>query len=214
MKRFILTIILSAFCLIGKSQTPDYFGNMPTWSAESYIGPMIDVDMIGWSDKILYYIADSVTTELHTYYTIKTRVYSTTLGPTDGPEDLDILIPNSFSINVRQEGRKIYFLEDGIDSLFISYELNIGDELTGHFGAINPDEIINNIDSVLVGETYRRTFFTDTIGDLFPDTRLIEGIGHRGGSGGYHFSETDYGEYTVLDLAHYLNCYSENFTPL
>ena len=194
------------------AQIPDYFGNNPSWSTFSYYGPMIDPEMIGWTEKIVYHLNGTYDSDTHTYNIINERIYKTPLVGTEGPEDCDVPVASSYEIRVRQEGRDIYFLKGGVDSLFISYDLEPGDTVHGHFGALNPGLAVQEIDSFLLDGTYRRVFFTDTLDPYNP--RFTEGIGHFGGSSGYYFgAAANYGEYWELDYSFHFRCYAENHVP-
>lgn len=195
-----------------QAQTPNYFENGQAWTTYNYLGPDLTGDGTGHSWNNRLYVSHDTLVGDYTYQIIKKFTRFTTSGMA-GPDDFSV--STSTDIIVRQEERKIYFLTEGIDSLFTSYDLEVGDELNGYFGALNPDKIIHTIDSVLVGETYRRIFFTDTDADPFPESQLIEGIGHINGfDSGYFFSNTSYGEYWELSLFNGIRCYGEEHVKL
>lgn len=214
MKLAILTLAAIGLSTFNFAQTPNYFDNNPGWSGQRYVGPDLDdTGGLGWTDDFLFYMDLSVEIGAYTYYSIKERIYRWP-ATADGPEDY-APVPSDYELLVRQEGRAVYAFLGGVDSLFISYDLEIGDELGGHFGALNPGKIVHTIDSVLVGDTYRRRFYTDSDEDPFPNSHIMEGIGHFGGEyPGYYFGSTQYGEYWTLSFFNTLECYGENHISL
>lgn len=208
---YILPLLLLHLNTLSQA-SPVYFENSPTWYGEEYVGPMVADDMIGWIDEFTYKCDElQIELEEHDYHIISKSIYR---NPNIGGPESKHEVENDFIFYVRQEGRKIYSYTDGQDSLFISYELNVGDYFGGQFGAIHPEMTVQKIDSILVGDAYRKQFFTDTLNDNFPDAHVLEGIGYfgytNGEYNGFFLSEiASYGSFWDLDFAYYLNCYGE-----
>lgn len=207
---FIFTITLM-YTYAANAQIPDYFENQQAWTSEKYVGPDLSGDDLHHYYDSRFYVNNDTIIGEHTYKNIERYMRHTTSAMA-GPDDVEITVATE--IFARQEGRSIYFFHEGVDSLFISYDLSLGDTVGGYFGAINPNKTVHTIDSVLVGDHYRRLFYTDTDEDPFPDSRLLEGIGHLGGEGGYFFASTLYGEYWELSISNTLNCYGEEHIQL
>ncbi len=83
---------------------------------------------------------------------------------------------------VRQDGRKIYIHDVGQnEALLYDFDLAVGDTLPEtSFYYAQDDIVISSIDSILVGESYRKIF--DLYVPSFPESlQLIEGIGFSQG---------------------------------
>lgn len=203
----IFPALLVSFSSFG--QTPDYFGNDPKWS-EEFLQSAIPGETDGFTQRSIYYIDGTETFGEYDYHIVKRRSQITFFG---SGEMTDITYVTR--MHVRQEGRNIYFLEPESeqDSLFISYEMEIGDDFTGYYGVINSTETVAYVDSIMVGDTYRRRFYT---GAPATSSFLIEGIGHLlqvGPATGGYFGNTDFGE-EGIGFDNHLECYSENTTTL
>lgn len=212
MKQQVLFFSLLICSIFSFGQVPDYFSNNPVWNEGAWISPEFVPDPagLGWIEDISYYTAEELVLGSYTYYLIRMKRKKTPAIPS-GPDDFEVFFTDQ--LYVRQEGRSVYFLTEGVDSLFISYELEVGDPITGHFGHINPGLTVQSIDSVLVGGVYRKIFFTETEEATFPETNLIEGIGHSSGvsdNGGYFANAHGYGDYWDLGASYTLGCYGEN----
>lgn len=100
--------------------------------------------------------------------------------------------------------KKIYLNYGGNDTLAYDFNLNVGDTLSPTFlTAGYPDFIVESIDSVLVGNEYRRKYWI--ISEYFQNYMyIIEGIGTNYGA--FELYEPNWGEY-----AHDLWCiYQDN----
>lgn len=204
-------LLISTFLLtlnFALSQAPDYFNNQPSWfielqhSGEGGIGSYMETSVILAFEN-----------EIYDGYFLMKRKYEKVEY-----DDGTITAGTESLINVRQEGRAIYYYneETELDELFISYELEIGDTVKGKFGDENFPLIVYDIDSVLVGDSYRRLFYTDETPEGGANRRLIEGIGFQYSDEvqiGNYFGDINYaGEGIGFDLT--LNCYGEYTVPL
>jgi len=81
---------------------------------------------------------------------------------------------------LREDSKKFYRWNNERDFLFMDFDLKIGDEVFGRFDY----EKIVSIDSIAVGQEYRKIFYTEGGGKIF------EGIGseHRNFRGRVFFS--------------------------
>lgn len=167
----ILTLELSA-------QEPDYFAENPEWRQRltTYNPPCEQ------TQEFIYYVnGDSIIND--TVYKKLHKVGEQTYSWFDDPP-----IPNwcsgSWTFNdfytlIRQEEHKIFFRDTWHGDTFIyDFQLNVGDTLPQSAVNWEQDIIITSIDSLLVGNHYRKVFnFFITDGPY----SIIEGIGHPGG---------------------------------
>ena len=94
--------------------------------------------------------------------------------------------------------KKVYSIYDSIngESLLYDFDLSLGDTLT--FGS-NPDNVITEIDSILIGNSYRNRYAVTLNGGTY--VYLIEGIGSTHGL----FGELD----VPFEFGTYLSCFVE-----
>lgn len=101
---------------------------------------------------------------------------------------------------IRTENGKTYGYEQYISPmLLMDFTLNVGDTLNTQ---ISDHYIINSIDSVLVGNEYRKKF---NMSNNWNSTWMIEGVGHKGGL----FESMD-----PFESGSTLICYGENYVPI
>jgi len=212
MKKLILIFLLFSLNKV-EAQIPDYFGNNPAWSCGFWCSggegcPSWPEYPMGYGDAILYYFDGEQTFGTNTYHKLYKKIYR--YDSVLGPDPVETW--NLFVMYVRQEGRAIYFYNSGQDSLFISYDLSVGDFFGGHYGTIGTTAQIEMIDSVLVGTTYRYIFYPDTM----TNSVIIEGIGYlvdNGLNDGGYFGDP-YTPYIGLGFSYSLTCYGENNVSL
>jgi hypothetical protein len=86
---------------------------------------------------------------------------------------------------VRQEGKKMYLWEGHMsneDALLYDFDLEVGDTLQETYVYRHYDDfVVTSIDSILVGESYRKVFNLIAPYMVSPEKVLIEGIGFGGG---------------------------------
>jgi len=176
--RILPTLALLVLTLGLYAQIPDYFAENPEWRQvlKTYNPPCEQ------TQEFIYYVnGDSIIND--TVYKKLYKVGEQTHFWYDDPP-----IPNwcsgSWTFNdfytlIRQEEHKI-FLRDTWhgDSFVYDFQLNVGDTLPQSIVNWEQDIIITSIDSLLVGNHYRKVFnFFNTEGPY----SIIEGIGHPGG---------------------------------
>lgn len=126
------------------------------------------------------------------------------------------LVPGGLGAGyLRQDkvAKKVYWRDQWMntDTLWYDFSLNVGDTLNSFLNdPWNPKTVLS-IDSVLVGESYRKRFNIDT--SIFRNEytySYIEGIGGTDGFSGYH-------ENNAWEFGSSLTCFSENgnivYTP-
>lgn len=173
-----LALLVLAFGL--SAQVQDYFAENPEWR-QSYIYG--DEPCIQNTEFIYYVNGDSVIND--TLYKKLFRVGEQKLVWNDPPPIPD-WCNNSWTFNdlyilIRQEEHKVYYRDTWTSKDFFIYDFNlsIGDTLTRSI-VVNEDNIIvTSIDSLLVGNNYRKVFNFESI--YWGNYSLIEGIGHSAG---------------------------------
>ena len=100
---------------------------------------------------------------------------------------------------IMTENGKTYGYTTGSPHLLMDFTLSVGDTLNSY---ISDMFVINSIDSVIVGDTYRKRF---NMSNYWTNTWMIEGIGHQGGL----FESMD-----TWGINSVLYCYGENSTPI
>jgi hypothetical protein len=207
MKLFIQIFLIALLSLSVNAQTPDYFGNDPSWLVRLKYDSFDTGDYIEFRS---YSVKEDQT--YAGYYQISSwyeRDFFHEDFYTEG---------SSTHLNVRQEGRAIYYYDEisHSDKLYISYDLEIGDTVKGKFGWAYEDLIVYSIDSVLVGDSYRKIFHTDDTPETGANNILIEGIGFQYAPeievGNYFAGEDYFGNELQYEYA--LNCYGEFNIPL
>lgn len=215
MTKLIQTLGLLLLTYNAFAQIPDYFGNNPSWGVTEFIGAgYIDEYPSGFDDRVRYYVSGTYDIGDYTYFRVKQKTYRKDLSA-EGPYTYDYYPPcESYEMFVRQEGRSIYYYEDGVDSLLISYDLEVGDELNGAYYYHHYDLYhVVSIDSVLVGDEYRKRFnFSVADAGYFP--YLIEGIGYRNADvehiDGHFFGYPSGFDVFGIGFELRLTCYGEN----
>ncbi|NOQ70823.1 MAG: T9SS type A sorting domain-containing protein [Crocinitomix sp.] len=208
MKKFIVIITCFLFTQNLAAQTPDYFGNNPTWS-DQYDDIIGEVPIY---NKHTYLLDGTETIGAYTYHIMRYRNY--TSNDYWGPF---VYQAEYASLKVRQEGRSVYYYDTvaEFDSLLISYELEVGDDLIGQPGYFFPSSVITDIDSILVDDTYRRVLYFDG-GE--PNARYIEGIAYLWGELDHNYGSC-FAQMHIIDYepsfgTYGFNCYGENGSSL
>lgn len=207
MKRLLLLTFLVSNLSFG--QTPDYFGNEPSWQCRYWNSNQWIPPYIPYWEHFVYYVNGDTSAAGYTYQKIHRRGYR---DVDFNSVQKDVLFDEPTGWYVRQVGRTIrYFdLQAGVDSLLISYEKNVGDTFD-HFegqGCWTSTDTIQKIDSVLVNNAYRKVFYLDsTTGPV-----ITEGIGHQS------FIDFDEGHVfydwcSGVGFSYAITCYGENEIP-
>ncbi|PLX03060.1 MAG: hypothetical protein C0595_08420 [Marinilabiliales bacterium] len=201
MKTKILILILSFLACNLLAQMPNYFENNPEWRQSSSCAdglPCVE------KQDFVYYINGDSTVDGITYK----KVYKHGLLSHqwfDSPPVPDYCETTStfniFDCLLRQEEYKIYIRKWGDpETLLYDFDLNVGDTLPITYIQWNEDIVVLSIDSISVGDSYRKIF---NLSDQ-SSPQLIEGIGHDGG-----FLEPFP---PILECGHFLLCYALNGT--
>ena len=103
---------------------------------------------------------------------------------------------NEFSALLRQDSNRVYKYYHNSEELLYDFDLDVGDTV---LNSNNENEIVSSIDSLRVGNTYRKKFNLSGH-NMF----LIEGIGHTNG-----FIEP---MGPIFDCSYTLICYAANDT--
>lgn len=95
--------------------------------------------------------------------------------------------------------RRVYFIpeSDTIETLLYDFSLNIGDTVPQTY--INwayPDLIVSDIDSILIGNNYRKRFYY--LQEYYPPIEVVEGIGAHTGL---------LEPMEIFEYQHYLRCF-------
>lgn len=199
MKTF-TTLFFFSLAISLSAQVPNYFENNPEWRQRSdcRTGDCID------SENYVYYLdGDSVVEDL-TYKKVYRHGLLTHLWYSDPP------IPdwctgsstfNQFHALIRQEEARVYIrIWNEPEALLYDFNLKVGDTLPITWNQWNEDIVVVSIDSLQVGNSYRKVF--NLTQQSSP--QLIEGIGHEGG-----FLEPFP---PILECGHNLFCYALNDT--
>jgi hypothetical protein len=135
------------------------------------------------------------------YKLYRSGVFYQEIGEPPGPCDEQYTFQNDYLGGLRTESGRVYFYNGYEEVLLYDFTLGVGDTLYSH---ISPGLIISEIDSVLVGEEYRKryNFFN---GEWYCNW-MVEGIGHERGLIEPMFMPLEY--YSEFF------CYAENHIPI
>lgn len=174
----IKTLVFLCLTLSLSAQTPDYFDNSPEWrqSSACAVGlPCIE------NQEYVYYIngdstvGDMIYKKVFKHGTLVNQWYD---GPPVPPSCDNSWTFNQFYALVRQEESRIYIRQWGDqEALLYDFDFEVGDTLPVTWNQWHEDIVVTSIDSLLVGDAYRRVF--NLTQQSSP--QLIEGIGHEGG---------------------------------
>ena len=170
----LFTLILISVSLISFSQEIDYFADNPEWKQTSVCSvPYPCVQTM----QYVYYVNGDTTINDTLYKKIFIRgVYDENwLAP---PPSLECGASGSFNnyyLLLLQDGLQMYIRTLETESLILLYDfdLNVGDALPMSFNNYTSDILIDSIDSILVGDVYRKRFHFQGLWATF----IIEGIG-------------------------------------
>ncbi|MDP2721415.1 MAG: T9SS type A sorting domain-containing protein [Bacteroidales bacterium] len=172
------TLIFSLLALSAWAQIPAYFANNPEWRQISDCAD--GLPCVEQQNYVYYLNGDSTSGGL-----IYKKLYKrgvVTHQWFDSPPIPDYCNEswtfNEFNLLIRQEERKIYIRQwDETEALLYDFDLAVGDTLPITWNQWHEDIIVTSIDSVQVGDSYRKVFNLSEQSS----PQLIEGIGHEGG---------------------------------
>lgn len=199
--KIIKTLILLSLTINLSAQTPDYFDNNPKWRQSSDCAD--GLPCVEEQDYVYYLNGDSIVGDLTYKKVFKhgTLVKEWYDGPPVPPSCNTSWTFNHFYALVRQEENRIYIRQWGDpEVLLYDFELEVGDTLPITWNQWHEDIIVTSIDSLLVGNSFRKVF--NLTQQSSP--QLIEGIGHEGG-----FLEPFP---PILECGHSLLCFALNDT--
>ena len=193
----IFILFLFSFSIHAFSQELDYFANNPEWRQTSTCAvpyPCVQ------TDQYVYYVNGDSTINDVVYKKIYRRGIYNQIWMSNPPalecgasgED------DSFYLLMLQEGKQMYIRAFGSDTsvLLYDFDLNVGDALPMTFNNYTSDILIESIDSILVGDVYRKRFHFQGLGASY----IIEGIGSNLGL----FEPMD----IIFDCGHNLDCFA------
>lgn len=196
--KLIISIVFIISTSLASAQTPDYFSDNPKWRQSSSCAvpyPCIE------NQEFVYYIdGDSIVDDL-VYRKLYKRgeLYQYPLDDPPNPCNESYEFDQFHSL-LRQEDKKIYIYGDNEDTLLYDFDLIVGDTLAMTFNQWYENIVVTSIDSILVGNHYRKIFNLDNV----ENPLLIEGIGHEHG-----FIEPFL---PIFECGNFLNCFSANDT--
>lgn len=199
MKTF-AAIILLLITISLSAQVPNYFENNPQWRQNSSCrtGDCVDTE-----DYVYYLNGDSIieNTTYHKIYKHGIVHHYWYFNPPVPDWCIGSSTFNEFYALVRQEENRVYIRQwNEPEALLYDYGLQVGDTLPITWNQMNNDIVVLSIDSLKVGNSYRKVF--NLTQQSSP--QLIEGIGHEGG-----FLEPFP---PIFDCGHNLFCYVMNDT--
>lgn len=192
---FILVILFASINMMG--QVPDYFAGNPEWRQSSDCA--VGMPCIEQSDYVYYIKGDSIVDDI-----LYKKIYKHGVvvqwwyDSPPVPESCN----NSWTFNefytlVRQDSSKIFIRQwDEEEKLLYDFNMKAGDTLPITWNQWNENTVVTSIDSILVGDGYRKVFHLDGTGS----TKIIEGLGHDGG-----FLEPFP---PILECGHFLLCFA------
>jgi hypothetical protein len=156
-------------------QVPDYLGNNPRWRQRTICNNGI---CFGYDNFVYHLNGDSVV-GAYTYKKVyrygEITSYPVSMGFTCPP----LQAYNQFEILIRQEGKKMFVVDEGIDTLLYDFDLSVGDTLPQTFNNWGNNVVVESIDSILINGEYRRIFYWNNP-TMFAQ-QMIEGIGSNFG---------------------------------
>jgi hypothetical protein len=193
----IFILFLFSFSIHAFSQELDYFANNPEWRQTSTCAvpyPCVQ------TDQYVYYVSGDSTINDVVYKKIFRRgVYEQNWMASTPPLECGASGSNdTFYLLMIQEGKQMYIRAFGSEELVLLYDfdLNVGDALPMTFNNYTSDVLIDSIDSLLVGDVYRKRFHFQGLGASY----IIEGIGSNLGL----FEPMD----IIFDCGHILDCFA------
>lgn len=175
MKNIIHILILFPFFCSGQIQ---YFTNGTQWRVTS---SWAENPNCIWTSEIQYYLNSDSVINGNNYYKLysKTDTRNFFNNPSCSGQ-------SGFAIHfiglIRQDSLKVYlynYFGNQKDTLLFDFSLSVGSVISDPLFPASTLDTIKSIDSILVGNEYRKRFWT---GNFNPHVEfLIEGIGHNGG---------------------------------
>ncbi len=171
----LLTLALLILAYSAHAQVPDYFSDNPEWRQDWWFGgamPCLEI-----YNYVYYLNGDSVVGN-YTYKKVFKRgkhEYNWMAPPPSGYCNGSYFY-NFFYVLIRQDSLKVYIREgNNNEALLYDFDLAVGDTLPETYFLMEDDIVVTSIDSILVGESYRKVFSLSC--ECMISNLLIEGIG-------------------------------------
>ncbi len=197
----LFTLSLLIFTMSAMAQVDDYFANNPQWRMVWTFAPNYPC-LHEWN-YVYYLNGDSIVGD-QTYKVLHKR------GKLDewyNAPPIPGYCNDHYSFDyfmgmIRQEGKKIfYYPANTEEELLYDFDLAVGDTLPTTYNNSGSDDIyVTAIDSMLIGESYRKVFHLSRV---YTDNILIEGVGFDGGF---------IMEFQSWEFPEYLKCFTLNGT--
>lgn len=155
MKHLLILFLSSAYTLC--AQTPEYFGNNPSWY-HHVSGGVPDIGNGVYEYRWLSYIEGDTIIDSKDYHILRRRGYDINYASNNMPSPANYY--NQIAMFLRQEGRSIWYYNTNAqaDQLLIDYNVSVGDTMQGLVYSTFQDyeKIVEEMDSILVNGVYRR----------------------------------------------------------
>jgi hypothetical protein len=179
MKKLIFTLLVFV-AIQANSQEIEYFENDPKWRIAYTFGGQYPCMR---DYNYTYYLNGYDTIDGVVYnklYQLGSCIYWEFPSPYPSPDCSGGHEINSFTGLFRQEGKKIYRWEGNQEVMYYDFDLDVGDTLPDS-PLLEEDNIyVTAIDSIMIGETYRKVFTLHTYVS-FEQPIMIEGLGFISG---------------------------------
>lgn len=175
-----LTLIFLLALIQSVAQTPAYFENDQKWIGNELQSGILAPGCL-LNNDYLYYIDGDTSITGYTYKKLMRKGWTNETGLCYTPP----AYYEMFYCGFRQVGTKIYINIVGEDSLYVDYDLNVGDTLAPCYLMPDPGSIgdsnfiVQSIDSVLFSTGYHKRFhfnYYPSPNDTLP-YYLLEGVG-------------------------------------
>ena len=176
----LLTLALLILACSTQAQVPDYFAGNPEWRQElTWGGAMPCLEIYNY----VYYLNGDSIVDGHTYKKLYKRgehEYNWMAPPPAGNCSGSYTY-NFFYVLIRQDSLRVYIRQGNNDeALLYNFDLAVGDTLPETYFMMNDNVVVESIDSILVGESYRKIFNLECP-YMYEPLELIEGIGFTQG---------------------------------
>ena len=191
-------------------QTLDYFGNNPKWRCSQLISNGLNGPDCWENNHQLYYFDGDTLLNGETYHKLYEKGWTQLVQACWEPK---VYYDNVLRAFLRQDGKKVYTFMNGMDTLFMDYQLNVGDTIPPSIQRPNPiidtaDIVVTSIDSILLNGVYhKKFFFTSSFGN---DYEILEGVGTWSLQGTSDFLEITPVYLETIEYFKNLHCYYQN----
>ena len=210
MKKILFLLVYCSFVAPLSAQTSVYHPFPDSSASWNYThgnlcwGP-IGVDLISYQHS--YYIGADTMINNAVYHSLQIPVVLYSAGPNCWPSG-NYTLPGKYAGAFRNDhfNRKVYIVpeNDSVEQLLYDFNLQVGDSLLGYLPVcFSICDTVISIDSVLVGNTYRKRWLVDQMYQAY----IIEGVGST-----YGLIDKIYANAVDLDGIT-LDCFLQNNQP-